>query len=228
MAKKCLQSIARNLSRIDRNKLDTYGYVVIDDFLPQQLYKKLLKDLKSSESEINYQVRSSHYSHILSSDNPNLPREEETYIAKFSLIKNKQDIGSLKTAFFEHLAPIMKEATDGIAKFSLHPTAVRIRGGDVYRAHQDSYAGIIGYSFFLNEGWCWDYGGILTYVRDNDCAEPIFPKANRLLLRNEKFKHFHFLNTVEQYCNKEQYIVLGWAGSSPGETASTLGDYFEF
>ena len=56
-------------------------------------------------------------------------------------------------------------------------------------------------------------------------AEAIFPKSNRLLLRNETFKHFHFLNSIEQYCTKEQFLLLGWADSSLKEDHKSLGKY---
>jgi hypothetical protein len=216
------------LTEQQRDQLDRHGYVTIDDFLPTDLYARLLADLKASEAKIHYQLRPAHYTHVFASDIETLPRPEEAYIAKFSLVQQQSSIASLREVFHEHLAPAMKEASHGAARYALFPGAARIRGGDLYRAHQDGYAGIVGYSFFVNEGWCWDYGGILTYVRDADVAEPIFPKANRLLLRNEKFKHFHFLNTIEQHCGKEQYIVLGWADAVRGETSAARGDYFEF
>jgi hypothetical protein len=220
-----------NLTRLSaeqQHRLDRHGYVTIDDFLPAELYARLLADLKAAEAQIHYQLRPAHYSHVFASELSHLPRPDEPYIAKFSLIHEQSSLQSLQQVFREHLAPLMKEASHGAARYALFPGAVRARGGDVYRAHQDGYAGIVGYSFFVNEGWCWDYGGILTYVRDNDLAEPIFPRGNRLLLRNEKFKHFHFLNTIEQHCPKEQYIVLGWADAQPGEPSAARGKYFEF
>lgn len=210
------------------HRLQTHGYVVIDNFLPTALYQSLLQELKASEAKIQYQLRAAHYSHVFASEIQTLPRADEPYIAKFSLIREQHRLASLQAVFHEHLAPVMKEATADAARYALFPGAVRVRGGDVYRAHQDGYAGIVGYSLFINEGWCWDYGGILTYVREDDVAEPIFPRSNRLLLRNEKFRHFHFLNTVEQHCPKEQYIVLGWADAVPGEASAVRGDYHEF
>jgi hypothetical protein len=218
----------RRISESQKRQLSQHGYVVIDNFLPEDLHQKLLADLKASPAKIHYQIRPAHYSHVFASEVETLPRPDEAYIAKFSLITEQSKLASLNEVFREHLAPLLNEASDGEARYALFPGAVRLRGGDVYRAHQDGYAGIVGYSFFVNEGWCWDYGGILTYVRDADLAEPIFPRSNRLLLRNEKFKHFHFLNTVEQHCSKEQYIILGWADAIQGEASAARGEYFEF
>jgi len=208
--------------------LDKHGYIVIDDFLPESLHQTLLSDFENKSITTHFQIRPNHYSHVFKSDIDTLPIDTESYIARFGMLNGREEIPSLKSAFFQYINPLLKQASRNAAKFSLFPGVVRLSSGDVYRAHQDSYAGTVGYSYFLNRGWKWDYGGILTYVRDSDNAEPIFPRSNRLLLRNEKFNHFHFLNTVEQFALREQYIVLGWASSEKGDTSIARGEYFEF
>lgn len=214
------------LTTEQRDKFDEHGYIIIDNFLPDDIYDELIYDLKARRSMPQYQIRPNHYSHVFKSEMTTLPREEEAYIAKFSLLKGSVDSDVLEHVFQRYLMPTMEDACPGI-KYSLFPSAVRLRSGDVYRTHQDSYAGIVGYSFFVNDGWCWDYGGILTYVRENQLAEMIYPRGNRLLLRNELFKHFNFLNTIEQFCSKEQYIISGWADSKKGDDSKVRGEYYE-
>jgi hypothetical protein len=209
-------------------RLDAHGYVIIDDFLPDSLHDRLLDDFLTRQAVVHYQVRAAHYSHVFKSEFETLPRPHEPYVAKFSLLEAPQAIHSLDKAFREHIQPVMKEASRGEARYALYPGAVRLRSGDVYRAHQDAYAGIVGYTYFLNTGWCWDYGGILTYVRDSHEGEPIFPRSNRLLLRDERRSHFHFLNTIEQHCDREQYLVLGWADAEPGTDSTVRGGYSAF
>jgi hypothetical protein len=209
-------------------KLNSYGYVVIDNFLPDELHKNLLNEFDNNSSTIHYQIRAGHYGHVFHSPNTQLPDKDEAYIARFSILDEREKLPYLNIVFKEHLIPLLKIASNNLAQYALFPGAVRLRSGDVYRTHQDAYAGIIGYSFFLNHGWKWDYGGILTYVRDENIADPIFPKSNRLLLRNESFKHFHFLNSIEQFALKDQYIVLGWADVKKGETSLARGDYYDF
>jgi hypothetical protein len=217
-----------SFQRDDIEKLNSYGYVIIDNFLPDELHSNLLNEFDNNSSTINYQIRAGHYGHVFHSPNTHLPDEGEGYIARFSILNEREKLPYLNIVFQEHLLPLLKLASNNLAQYALYPSAVRLRSGDVYRAHQDAYAGIIGYSFFLNHGWKWDYGGILTYVRDEDIAEPIFPKSNRLLLRNESFKHFHFLNSIEQFALKDQYIVLGWADIKKGESSLVLGEYYNF
>ena len=38
-------------------KLNTYGYVVIDNFLPDELHKNLLNEFDNNSSTIHYQIR---------------------------------------------------------------------------------------------------------------------------------------------------------------------------
>ncbi len=203
------------------NKFNEHGYIIIDDFLPADTYDWLMTKLTLSESIPITQIRPKHYNHVFSSDNKTLPRVNETYIAKFGIIDDKE----MLNPFFHKIVPLMKEVAP--IAHALYPGCVRLKSGDGYRAHQDSYAGIVGYSYFANDGWCADYGGLLTYVRSEDEFEVIFPKPNRLLLRNEKFKQFHYLNTIEQYCPREQFIILGWADSKKGETSHVRGEYLD-
>lgn len=194
------------------DQINTHGYIVIDNFLPEALYKSLHHGLKIGRLEQVLQIKPNHYSHVFKSTNEYLPQEDESYIAKFSLVKGGINLNLM---FRDHLVKVTH---------AIFPGAVKLKCGDVYRAHHDEYAGVVGYSYFLNDGWCADYGGILTYVKGST-LEPIFPVANRLLLRNETFKDFHFLNTVEQFCPKEQFIVLGWADTKKGESSKIRGDY---
>lgn len=209
-----------------QERFNEYGYIIIDDFLKGEDYAQILHELKYGSYGINLQVKPEHYAHVFKSEIKTLPNEAEQYVAKFSLMAEISKERGFDKLFYKYLIPTMKEACPQM-KYALYPGAVRLKSGDVYRAHQDAYAGIIGYSYFVNDGWCWDYGGILTYVRDEYTSEMIYPKANRLLLRNEKFKHFHFLNSIESFCAKEQYIILGWADSTKGETSNVRGEYHD-
>ncbi len=203
------------------------GYTIIDNFLPQDLHDNLINELDNRSTTIHYQYKDKNYSHVFKSENMNLPGENEAFIARFKTIDNRTELPYLKTLYTDYLQPVMRATTGGEAKYSMFPLAFRMDGGDGFRGHNDAFAGVIGYSFFLNKGWCWDYGGILTYVHEADKAEPIFPKSNRLLLRDEHEKRFHYLNTIEPYCPKDQYIIVGWADKEFRNESPIRGEYYD-
>jgi len=213
------------ITDINRIEFKEQGYTIIDNFLAQELHDELLNEFDEANSEINYQLRHGYYQEKLKSNNINHPDENECYIAKFKKLKSLKKMQSLQEFFEENIISIVKEISNNLVNYSVFPTAVKLSSGDLYRVHHDAYNGEVGYSYFINRGWKWDYGGILTYIFEDLTAKPIFPKSNRLLLRNEKFKQFHFLNSVENFATSEQYIILGWASEKLLAPTKVLGDY---
>jgi Rps23 Pro-64 3,4-dihydroxylase Tpa1-like proline 4-hydroxylase len=213
------------ITDINRIEFKEQGYTIIDNFLAQELHDELLNEFDEANSEINYQLRHGYYQEKLKSNNINHPDENECYIAKFKKLKSLKKMQSLQKFFEENIISIVKEISNNLVNYSVFPTAVKLSSGDLYRVHHDAYNGEVGYSYFINRGWKWDYGGILTYIFEDLTAKPIFPKSNRLLLRNERFKQFHFLNSVENFATSEQYIILGWASENLLAPTKVLGDY---
>jgi hypothetical protein len=117
-------------------RLETYGYVVIDNFLPKELHDLLLAELIKNSSTIHYQIRTNHYANVFKSSNRQLPDENEAYISRFQLLNDREKLPNLKKAFYNYIAPTLKAASKNRAKFALYPLAVRMNGGDLYRAHQ--------------------------------------------------------------------------------------------
>jgi hypothetical protein len=216
---------AHLITDINRIEFMEQGYTIIDNFLAQELHDELLIELDAANYEINYQFRHGYYQELLKSDNINNPDENEIYIAKFKKIKSLKEIQSLQKFFKQYIISIVKEISNNLVSYSVFPTAVKLSSGDLYRVHHDAFHGEVGYSYFINRGWKWDYGGILTYIFEDLNGKPIFPKSNRLLLRNEKFKQFHFLNSIESFATSEQYIVLGWASENLLAPTRVLGNY---
>jgi hypothetical protein len=213
------------ITEINKIEFKDQGYTIIDNFLSQELHDELLNYFDTAKFEINYQLRHGYYEELLKSNNDNNPDENECYIAKFKKIKPNKEVNALQEFFKNNIIPITKEISNNLVNYSVFPTTVKLSSGDLYRVHHDAFNGEVGYSFFINRGWKWDYGGILTYIFENLNAKPIFPKSNRLLLRNERFKQFHFLNSIENFATSEQYIILGWASENFLAPTNVLGEY---
>jgi len=189
------------------------GYSIVDNFLPIELAKKLY-DLFESQSKSDWQyidqVRKEHYRHVFKTNNQLLPKKNESYSAKFSrseAIEVSPDFKKIINDYF--LTKIREMVSDTLTKYDTR--AYRLDKGDYYRTHIDSYAGNVNIIYYLNEGWIWDWGGILHICsgEDEEYCKPIFPKFNRLiLLNNKKFHSPHFISPVTEFALNPRFSVV--------------------
>ena len=193
------------------NLIKKLGLNRLPNFLDQDAYKELDTIIQHSEFEEIYQERPEHYKHVFRSSSKRLNTEDDSYKARFDLANNERSIELIKEKLFPYFVSALKSFNKDL-KYFMIPSLVRLREGSFYRTHVDDYAGQAGYTYFFNEGWKWDYGGILTYAEsDGSNSFPIFPENNMMLLRDENIKAFHYVTQQMAYANKSQYLLLGWA-----------------
>jgi len=195
------------------------GYVVIDNFLPEDIAKKI-NEIFSSESKSNWelveQIRSGHYGHVFKTTNPLLPSENESYSATFSRsesIENSSDFKNIVNSIFQE--KVDKLFNDNA--FELDARAIQLTKGGHYRSHCDTYAGEINVLYYVNQNWVWDWGGILNICSESDeeYCKSIFPKYNRaVFLNNKKFNTPHFVSQVAEYALEPRFTILIFATSS--------------
>ena len=181
------------------------------NFLDQKIYKELKEIISNAKFEEIYQERPDHYKHVFKSKNSRLNNEEDTYKCRFDLATDDNTINLIKHKILPYFISALQSINLDLNYFMV-PSLVRLRAGSFYRTHVDDYAGQAGYTYFVNDGWKWDYGGILTYLESNGSnSYPIFPEDNMILLRDEKIKAFHYVTQQMEYSKKFQYLLLGWA-----------------
>lgn len=139
------------------------------------------------------------------SKEPGWPDKTEPYMALFQkavpeilehdLIKEFIEKISLKLEF-EHIGS---------------PLIYRLSVGDGFRCHKDGYLGNFGYTYFLNQNWRWDWGGILTMIDDEGIATALLPTHDSLIARRESLHpNLHFVNPVNTWASNPQYLILGF------------------
>lgn len=212
----------------EKEQFSNKGYFRASDFVSDDVREKLFEELEFLEYEEVEQVREGHYGHVFASNIPNTPDKSEPYIAKFDMAKNVTQTKVLNEVWRENLVPACRWLTEQKAKYFLFPNVYRIRAGHHFRFHVDDFAGTVGYSYFINDGWKWDYGGILNYVFSEDHCEAIFPFDNSALLRNEEIKSYHFVPMVPDFVTKVQYLILGWGANDDRGGSKVRGDYHLF
>lgn len=197
-------------------KYHEQGYVVIDDFLPQNLANDLrtIYEKQKNWEKID-QVREKHYQHVFATKSQYLPKGDESYMARFDRAKDLEKNQKINEIYQSHFVPqLNKYSQKTLNNFDVR--CYQLSPGDFYRSHIDDYAGSIGCVYYLNKKWIWDWGGLLhvnSYDGNPEDVETIFPKFNRaVLLNHEKFKFPHFVSTVSEFAKEPRFSIVSFNG----------------
>jgi len=204
---------------MNHNQLEQYqekGYIVIDNFLPQEVVEKL-NNLYSQEKnwEQIRQVREKHYQHVFATKSQFLPKDDEFYMAKFDRCRNLEKNQYLNQIYSQYFIPSLNYFSQtNLSNFDIR--CYQLSPGNFYRSHIDDYAGSIGCVFYLNKRWIWDWGGLLhinSFDGDSNFVETIFPKFNRIiLLDHKKFKFPHFVSVVSEFAKEPRFSIVSFNG----------------
>lgn len=202
------------MNLLKRTSFYTNGVLVIDDFLDDSLSMKLFTAISTSiDHDQIRQAKPNHYKTILKSDYPNFPKENEIYYASFK--KYNQIVERNRSTFLEFQSIIKNNfqrlSVDEL-RFYTSPLCYKMSHGDFIRLHKDLYAGEIGYTYYLNKNWSWDWGGIFNfYSPETESMHQILPKFNRIVIRNEKNKLFHNVSYINEFSKEDRLSINGWA-----------------
>ena len=199
----------------------------VKNFFDKETGSAIYSELDGLDYELVSQERHGHYGHVFKSEDPNFPDDSESYAAQFNLATDREGCKIFNFQFENVVVPYLKKAFPDIRYF-LKPNIIRMNKDCYFRAHNDSYAGQVGYTFFFGSGWKWDYGGILTFVT-KDGAHPVFPENNSFLIRDEKSRPQHFVGPISSWAkDKYYYLLVGWAASENSSDSEVRGKYYDF
>lgn len=194
------------------NKINSWpGLKAKTNFFSKNLLKEINSQINKAQFEKVYQERESHYNHVFKSMNNRITEPGEIYISNYYQAVDKETKEFLKNIVAPIIGNEIRQIMPNIRNI-MPPQLMRFSPGSFLRMHVDDYAGEAGYTIFINDGWKWDFGGILSFVSQyGDIALPIFPDNNLGIIRDESKKSFHFVSQQTSYSNADQYLFVGWA-----------------
>lgn len=186
------------------------GFTTVDNFLDENLSNYINQIFFENDDwmEIN-QIRDDHYSHVFKTDNPQLPRTDEKYSAKFSRSESLEK--TIEKIYREHFASFLLNLDKTFTDFNFR--CYKLDVGDYYRIHTDDYTSKLNLIYYVNKRWCWDWGGILNICSNDDPEfnKQIFPKFNRVvLINNELFRSPHYVSPVNNFALSSRFSIVSF------------------
>ena len=193
------------------------GYAVIDDFLPIDIANKLEElyfeennkwDLEDQDYDEAYMDESESTYGKFKTDSEYLPDPNESFTAKFWRSNNLES--KVDEILIDHFKKNLKKyAKSEINNYDMR--CYKLDEGCHYRLHMDNPIGDMGFVYYVNKKWKWDWGGILHVAKDEfeEDFQPIFPKFNRVVFMNHtEFTLPHFISQVAKYAKNPRFTLV--------------------
>ncbi len=204
----------------DIKKFYSEGFFIIDNFLDNKIYKRLLNKF---QDEVNWerldQIRS-HYQEggpfeIKSKYFPS--NDEEYYLQGWrakSLDESSEWKAEFSETFIERIHQIFNNKVKNDTTYIL-----KYMKGDFSRIHVDDLRGDVdrvdlSILYYLCDNWIWDWGGILMIAKstNEEDMHAILPKGNRVIFINNQKKLPHFVTPVAKYAKENRFAIASFIG----------------
>ena len=197
------------------------GFTIIDNFLPIEDYKKMVKIYKGGKFVEVSTVRKSRYKLWETLEDKRFPSADEIYEANFWSSKEVVNNEYYKNLFEKRIRPLFLKLHNDVGVFRHQATKVKNNGKNFIRAHYDDYMGYTGYILFFTElDWKYDWGGQLQ-ISTKDGVSTVHPEPNRLILINHSLKMIHWVNPVTRWAKEHRNNINGFCIKSGQEMPET-------
>ena len=187
------------------------GFVVIDNFLPLEVYSEMVKIFNNGEFvEIN-QIREERYKLWETADDKHFPSIDEDYLAHFWSSFDVADNPKVIGMYDKYIKPLFEKiSNERNLKVRHQATKYKKNNKDFTRIHYDDYMGSIGYILYLTElDWKYDWGGHLQIIKEDKILS-LLPSSNRLVLINHSLKNPHWVVPTNVWSKEDRNTLNGF------------------
>lgn len=117
----------------------------IKDFFDKETSQTIYEELDGLQYELVSQER---HGHVFKSEDQNMPDDTESCAAQFNQATDREGYKGFNSQFENIVFPYLQKDNPELRCF-LKPNILRINKDCYFRAHNDSYAGQVGYIFSL-------------------------------------------------------------------------------
>jgi hypothetical protein len=208
---------------MDHNRINYYknGVVVIDDFLPTDVYNEMVDIFYKGEYVEIAQSFDDRYE-LWKTDDKNFPSTDEVYTNHFWGSPEISHNPNVLDMYGDYIKPVIQSITMGESGKGRHQsTKYHNNSKDFLRTHIDDYMGYIGYVMhFQKETWKYDWGGLLQMVKDGE-IKTILPQPNRLVVHNHSLGMPHWVTPVNSWAKEDRYTLTGFCIKKDDEIPKT-------
>ena len=204
----------------DIKKFYTDGFFIVDDFLEEKFYKKLLHTFKKENNwERVDQVRP-HYQKggPFEMESKYFPKNNEEYYLQGWRAKVLEESSCWRKDYAEIFLTKINKLFQNIVKTDT-TYILKYMKNDFSRIHVDDLRGDvdrvdISILYYLCDEWIWDWGGILMIAKSTKSEDmhAVMPKGNRIVFINNQKKLPHCVTPVAEYAKENRYAVASFIG----------------
>ncbi len=201
-------------------KFYTDGFFIVDDFLDEQVYTRLLRTFKDENNwERVDQVRP-HYKKggPFEMESKYFPRNNEEYYLQGWRAKSLEESNQWRKDYSEIFIRKINQLFQNEVKNDT-TYILKYMKNDFSRIHVDDLRGEvdrvdISILYYLCDQWIWDWGGILMIAKStkDEDMHAILPKGNRIIFINNQKKLPHCVSPVTNYAKENRFAIASFIG----------------
>jgi Rps23 Pro-64 3,4-dihydroxylase Tpa1-like proline 4-hydroxylase len=196
------------------------GFLVVDDFLDDQTYKRLLKKFQDENDWERVDQIRPHYQKggPFEMESQYFPGNDEEYYLQGWRAKLLEQSDQWRKDYSEIFIKKINQLFQNEVKNDT-TYILKYMKNDFSRIHVDDLRGEvdrvdISILYYLCNQWIWDWGGILMIAKStkDEDMHAIMPKGNRIIFINNQKKLPHCVTPVANYAKENRFAIASFIG----------------